>query len=240
MTVLRHIFKAFICLGFILKANTQTLKNDTTFLVREVSKGFYHAIYIDTNGHSKYYKYLTNFNFEMDDSLSYYESILAIENESERKFFHHSVLNKLPKNWCQLNPYKGQLYLYAPSDWGNNPNIILNDSCIIAYFMDGPYAYLIDSVNQLNPNTFELIVHSAYRNNTKITIYMLDWVQQMAIFDYHLPSEERRYALMVGADKAKTFPLIVNFCENRKTREFIFEPYNFDQLMKLYAANRKH
>src|SRR5687767_301611 len=45
--------------------------NDTIFVYKEVTKYYYHAIYIDTTKQSKYYRSLIDFEFDESDKQSY-------------------------------------------------------------------------------------------------------------------------------------------------------------------------
>ncbi|MBS1918456.1 MAG: hypothetical protein JST87_19485 [Bacteroidetes bacterium] len=211
----------------------QKVYSDTAFILRDMSGGIYHAIYIDKNVKSEYYSWWTDksFHFHNYDSLSYAESIKSIFGNSKPVFKREAINSSLPKRWLELNNYKGIFYLYSPSDYGNNSNLIITDTTIIEYFMDGPYAYVVDSCKTINENTFEFAVRSAYRTTTKYTIHMLDWEKQIAVFDNHAQGESR-YTLRVGASKAKLFPMIVNYCHDQKQIEFTFDKINFLGLLK--------
>jgi hypothetical protein len=232
MTKTKHIILLTIIFLFQLKAFGQTKVSDTTFISRDTSGGIYRAVYIENNKKSTYYDWLTNFKFDSSDSLSYNESIKALFKESPPKFSKTKLDSYLSRQWCGLNSYKDKFYLYAPSDWGNNSNLIITDTTIIKYFMDGPYAYIIDSFKAIDANTFEFSVHSVYRTTTKMSIHIVDWKNQIAIFDNPAEGDEYRYSLMVGSSKARQFPIIVNYCKDEQQMEFNFDKPDFKKLLK--------
>jgi hypothetical protein len=231
MATTRHIVLLILILAFQQRLSGQINIPDTTFILKDTSGGGYHVVYIESSKKSNYYEWLTNFAFDNFDSLSYQESINAIyEGNPQRRISKVKLNASLPRQWCGLNGYKDRFYLYAPSDWGNNSNLIVTDTTIIKYFMEGPYAYAIDSFKTINVNTFEFFVHSAYETTTKMSIHIIDWDRQIAIFDDHTEGDDR-YSLMVGSSKARQFPIIVNYCKGKKQREFRFDKINFTKLL---------
>lgn len=232
MTTTKHVILLTILFLFQLQSFGKTKASDTTFISRDTSDGSYHAIFVENNKESKYYDWLTNFNFDSSDYLSYNESIKAIFKDSLPKFSKTKLNSSLPRQWCGLNSYKDKFYLYAPSDWGNNSNLIITDTTIIEYYMEGPYASIIESFKTIDANTFELSVHSAYRTTNKMSIHIIDWKNQIAIFDNHSEEDQYRYSLMVGSSKARQFPIIVNYCEDQKQMEVNFDKTDFNKLLK--------
>lgn len=205
---------------------------DTTFIFKDTSDGMYHMIYIETNKNSEYYNKIANFSFDKSDSLAYLESIKSILEIYPRKISKQEFPSILPHFWCNLNLYKDSYYLYAPSDFGFNSNAILSDTSIIKFNMDGPYAFIIDSIKTIDQNTFDFCVRSAYSTTEIITIHVIDWVNQIAIFDNHSESEQYRYKLMVGLSNSKSFSIIVNYSKYNKRGEFNFDPIDFSKLLK--------
>ena len=90
---------------------------DTIFIIRELDKHSYHAVYIDTTRPKKYYDRLTDFSFDDYDQVGYFSDYTRIEKEDPNIF--KSVNNtNLPENWIRVYPYKNKFYVYAPSEWG--------------------------------------------------------------------------------------------------------------------------
>jgi hypothetical protein len=231
MLMLRHIFLLTAILFVQVKLSGQTRPADTTFILRDTAGGIYHAIYIDNNKNTDYYKWLTDFSFDHYDSSSYLQSVKAIFNENPVRFKKTKITSRLPRQWCTLYSYKDKYYLYAPSDWGNNSRLMFNDSTVIEFIMEGPYACIIDSFAARDQNTFEFSVHSAYTTITTITIHIIDWENQLAIFDNHTESDDFRFSLRVGSFKANRFPVVVNYCRDQKQSEFDFDNTDYRKLL---------
>jgi len=228
---MKYFWNIFLLATFF-SANGQMKINDTLFVSRDTSHGIYRAVFLEHNTQSEYYNRLTNFTFDNYDSLSYLESITHLFDKKPATFRKVKLPAAFPRKWCALHTYKNNFYLYAPSDWGNNWNLMFNDSTIVQYFMDGPYAYAIDSFATVDERTFEFSVLCAYRTITSITVHILDWKKQIAIFDNHSEGDEYRYSLMVGASKAREFPILVNYCQDQKQVEFKFDSTNYRELLK--------
>ncbi|MBL0913279.1 MAG: hypothetical protein IBJ09_13000 [Bacteroidia bacterium] len=201
---------------------------DTVFIQREYVDDVYHAIYIDDHKDSKYYGYIADFTFSDWDSASYRESLVSLKGIRKR-----SISKTLPRQWCELRAYKGKYYLYAPSDWGNNSRLIISDTTLIEFNMDGAYASRIDSIGSPALNTWELRLTAFDNFRTKLRIHMIDAEKRLAVFEsdadeYTGPGY---YRLMVAADHIRNFPIIVNYCREMKQLEYEFEKIDFEQLL---------
>lgn len=208
----------------------QAITSDTNFISRNISGGVYQAVFIENNQNSIYYNWICDFSFDDSDSLSYQESLHAIFKDTLHKFSKPKISEELSRNWCGLETFKNNYYLYAPSDWGNNSNLLITDSTIVEYFMDGPYAYVIERFNRINETTFEFDVRSAYSTIIKMTIYFIDSKNQVAIVDKQ-ENEMHEYRLLVNKTHARHFPIIVNYCKFQKMREFQFDTPDYLKLL---------
>jgi hypothetical protein len=207
---------------------TSAIGQDTTFVLRNLNKNYYQAIFIDSNSDWKYFKNLKQFSMHGVDSLAYSISVQE-EIKHYKKTIRHSIIDSLfPKVWYQLNSYQNRLYLYEPNDNGFNTNKVLSDSSLINFNMDGPYVLLLDSIKQESKTDIHLYVKSYYTADADIiSIYILDWEKKIALFDYHNPFAENRYRLMVAAETSNLIPVIVNYSKFQKGREFQFESIDF-------------
>ena len=230
MTKIHFLLLLSVTLIFQPDLSAQKKTADTTFILRDTSNGVYHAVFIEKNIRSHYYQQLTNFKLDFRDSPSYKESIDDLR-KNKIKISKIKTDRALPLNWCALFDYKGKFYLYSPSDNGNNLNKMITDSTIIEFFMDGPYASAIQSFKAIDLNTFEYTIKGTYSTVEKITIHVLDWVSEVAVFDNHNSDDNYRYTLMVGADRARKFPIVVNYCETQKQMEFNFDSPDFKEIM---------
>lgn len=201
---------------------------DTVFIGRNYTDDFYHAIYIDDHKDSKYYGRIADFTFSDRDSVSYRESLVSLKGIRKRR-----ISGTLPRQWCELRAYKGRYYLYAPSDWGNNSRLIISDSTLIEFNMDGPYASRIDSLGSPGRNTWDFRLTVFDNFPTRLRIQMIDPEKKIAVFETHNDGESGPgyYRLMVAADGVKNFPIIVNYCRERKQLEYTFESIDFEGLL---------
>jgi len=217
----------FLCNVIIIQGQS---RSDTTFILRETSP-VYHAVYIEKNKKSDYYNLITNCDFSHTDSLTYLESVKHIFGESQPAFKKNKISSTLPKQWCSLYSFRDNYYLYAPSDWGNKQNLLINDSTLIRYYMDGPYASLLDGFKMVGEDKFEVSILNAYGSVNKINIHVIDWKNQIAIFEDESEPESQRYKLMVGTTKARNFPIIVNFTPDQKYAEFSFDKIDYKKIL---------
>jgi hypothetical protein len=228
MKCIKFSIVIFIILGFSEKAKGQ----DTTFILRNLNKTYYQAIFIDSNSGWKYFKNIKEFSMHGDDSIGYSLSIQEELNHYKNKIKHNPFDSLFPRVWYQLNAYNNHFYLYDPNDNGFNTNKVVSDSSFINFNMDGPYPILLDSVKQESKSIIHLFVKSYYTVDiAHISIYILDWERKIALFDYHNPFIENRYRLMVAAETSNTFPVIVNYSKHQKCREFQFNPIDFEPFL---------
>lgn len=73
---------------------------------------------------------------------------------SKKKLMKSKLSKALPRRWCALYLYNDHYYIYAPSDWGNNRRILLNDTTLIGYYMDGPSADIIKGTKKIDSATY--------------------------------------------------------------------------------------
>ncbi len=140
-----------------IRVETDTLPetiidNDTIFIKREITKDFYHAVYIDTTRASKYYDWLTDFEFDKYD-LQAYKGNYKYVKEKNPETFKKVNSTEISENWIPVYSYNDHYYLYAPSDWGNAGRRIINDSAFVYWYMDGPLPVPLTSVRKKEGQT---------------------------------------------------------------------------------------
>lgn len=204
---------------------------DTEFISRELSEDNYVAIFIERNKKSQYYKWLTNFKIDNFEELNFNFLTERLNHDEAKTRLTYKIPPELPRKWCGLTIYKDAYYLYAPSDWGFDTRLLFTDSLLIEFNMDGPFGGFILNVRKQNKNTYEFLVDDNAQEPSLLTIHMIDWENQIAIFDNHNQDENYRYSLKIGASKAKNFPIIVNYSKYQKNQEFEFEPIDFISLL---------
>jgi hypothetical protein len=212
--------------GLTSSAQTMIIP-DTTFIIHETKDGNYHAIFIDTTKSSLYYDYINTFKFDESDSASYQASLDCMGPLS---FIKYDVFN-LPRQWNLLYVYKGENYLYSPSDYINNYRVLISDSTYTDYYGGGPFARKINSLTKLDNKTFQFELTSCNDIRKTIIIHIIDPQKGIAVFEDPSADADNKFALMVSAGKAKKFPVIVNYSTVRFP-EFKFDKPDFDKLLK--------
>lgn len=207
-------------------------QHDTVFIHRELTKDYYHAIYIEKDRNATGYKWLTDFTIDADD-LSHMDRALKSIPVQVKKFNTQG----LPKEWVSLYLYKNKYYLYAPSDWGNTNKRIISDSLLIFWYLDGPFPFVLNSIKKINRNTYK-ITSTDYLNNQDVivkpevlNIYLVDEKNKIAVWQYKDEGENWRYRLFVAKEQALNFDLIVNYCDRQKQLEFDFDEIDYKKLL---------
>ncbi len=203
---------------------TLSLYHDTLFLRREVDtleSGWvdYNYVYIEKDRTSKFYSWLTSFQFHEFNirSLESY-GITGVTSSAD---FNENTQSGLPKNWIPLYQLNGEYYIYKPSDFGNAGRRILTDSLFIKWYMDGPMPFKIISQQQ-NADTHKFDLEVYDDTVEKLRIHLIDKKRQ--IYWFENPDEEKpsRKRLYIPAERAYEYELIVN-TGNYKAREVMFD-----------------
>jgi len=71
-----------------------------------------------------------------------------------------------------------------------------------------------------------------YQRHQTANVFFVDWKRQIAVLDNGLEDPTFRYTLMVGADKARSLPIIVNDCRTEKEMELEFDRPDFEKILK--------
>ncbi|MCC7453378.1 MAG: hypothetical protein IT222_04365 [Crocinitomix sp.] len=212
---------------------------DTEFISRELSEENYFAIFIERNKKSKYYKWLTNFKIDNFEELNFNFWKEQLNPDFTKNKHDYKFPPELPRKWCDLNIYKDAYYLYAPCDWGFDSRVLFTDSLLIEFNMDDPFGGFILNVRKLDNNTYEFLLQDSSNEPSLLTVHMIDWNNQIAIFDNHHQNENYRYSLKIGASKAKNFPIIVNYSKYQKNHEFQFDAIDFISLLAKKSPTSK-
>lgn len=210
--------------------------DDTTFILREMTKTFYHAIYIEKNRQSKFYQRLTNFSFNKYDKESFEMNYNSIKEKFTNKLkkFNRSGL---PTEWVPLYRYKDKYYLYAPSDWGNAGRRIITDSTLVYWYMDGPYPMPLTSFRKVNDNKYNLTsftLQNTENGSNQLIIHIIDGKNKIAVWESPTEVKEYCYTIYVPKENAKNFDMIVNYCEEMKQMEFDFDTIDYKKLLNTH------
>ena len=211
--------KTSLIIGLLLLSTWSSFAQDTSFIFKNTANGVYHAIFIEQKPDSKYYDWIAGFTFDKNDAREYAWSIKYLKEQNPQPLKKYNT-GDLPKQWCSLFRYKGQFYLYSPSDYISNYNVGITDSTYIDYTGEGPMANRINAFLKVSAGKF-LFNLSGYNDPKKIIrIHVVDKKRGIAVFEHPNALPKQRYQFMVQADKMKNFPIIVNYCKTQKQEEF--------------------
>lgn len=200
-------------------------KRDTIFLRKPNSDG--HSVYVNKDGkESPYFDILKNLDYTHSDE-QYQKDIQAIW-----KFRRASVdsvnLGTLPRNWVPLHLYKGEYYVYDPS---NNVQlkISLNDSTLILKGMERSLR-LMNDVQLKGKDVYEVSVTDYKGVNRSFKIHLIDRYRGIAVFEDLF--EKGSHKLMVTVDRADRFPLVTYYSPKNMEPEFLFDTPDFKKLLQ--------
>jgi len=218
----------------VVLGQSRHVKNDTTFLFREINKKehYYHAIYIERNKESASYKRLLDFQFDKDENKAYkreYEGLKQNHPEPLKKV----KLSGLPKEWMPIYLYKGKYYIYSPSEWADVDRRIISDSTLLYSNFEISIEPFI-AFKKTEKYTYLLKTRSYYPkpHTSQITIHIIDPKNKIAVWcNPSLPVKDR-YGLYVVRDCAKNFDMVDNYFSEGKMPEFMFDKINYAKLLK--------
>ena len=228
MTTLRYIF-TLLTIGTTFQLFGQSVVKDTTFIFKDTVDGELQTIFIDNNKDSKFYDRIANFNFQDFDKDSYKYSTDYLK---EKKLTLFKAKPIIPwTNWVTMELYKGKLYVYHPCDFLFHFRQTLNDTTFIDWTGEGPVASKISEQKKINSKTYEFKLTGIYDQDRKIIIHIIDLKKGIAVFEQITNGTDKKYYLMIAADKIKSVPIIVNYCPTQKQKELQFEEPDFKILL---------
>ena len=218
-----------LTMGLSLQLFGQSIVKDTTFLFKHTVDGELQTIFIDNNTGSKAFDKISYFTFQFFDKQSYkYSTDYFKENKltlSKVKPVIHWV------NWVTLKQYKGKFYAYHPCDFLYHFRQSVNDTTLIDWTGEGPVANKIISQNRIDDKTFEFKLTGVYDLDRTLTVHIIDTKKGIAVFEQTTNGTDKKYYLMIAADKIKTVPIIVNHCPTQKQSELDFDIPDFKTLL---------
>jgi hypothetical protein len=122
--------------------------------------------------------------------------------------------------------------LYSPND-GINAEYLRFDDAIIIQNPVNHAVMLLESVFQINPNTFDIKYYTENKAEKNVLrIHIIDTAKQIAVFEFlNEKREEYRYRLTIAKRKTYLFPIVINN-STEKRFEFQFDTVDFDVLTK--------
>jgi hypothetical protein len=213
---------------------------DTIFLLKERDTSYYHIVYVEKNRKSRWYKNLLDFKMHYGDSDEYHDNLEELKRHF--KSFKKYNLDGLPKEWLPLNQYKGKYYIYYPSEWGMTDREVLTDSTLVWWTIEGPEPMEITSAKQINANTWHIGARYFYDGKPhpkNIIVHIINTTNQMAVWEYPDKSGLDRYELYIPRAYAAKFDMVVNYCDQGKMAEFMFDNIDFKALLKGKDISKK-
>lgn len=195
---------------------------------------FERIYYIDYSRNSPEKAYLADFgsnNWDMMEppEVSYSRIVNNLKQKPEK------VNLRLPGNWVNIYKYKGDWILY----YDYVSKYILTDSSLITFYMDGPLSSVISEYktigNRHDFNMFEYYWENDIANpKSELQIKIIDPSYLISIWKF-INDEEVSYQLMIPADKAKVFPIMV--IESSDLMDDETEIFDKVDLEKLWMEN---
>ena len=201
---------------------------DTTFILRETGK-YYHAVFFVRDTLSSLYGDLASNRNSPWDSAFYNEGIALLKRKV--RLGKHPPAG-LALSWHPLQLYKGQYYVYLPSDGTNNNWIRLTDSTLLEYAGGEMLPYALHKVEKQGEKLYTFTSTFVSGERCVIRVHLLDEEKGVALFEFKDETGVERYQLMVATGKMKNFPLIVNYCREQKQDELEFDVPDYALILK--------
>ena len=194
MEKLRNIF-SIIIIGLTFPLYGQITTRDTLFIQKDSLLGSAQSIYFENNKDSKFYEYISYWNFLQFDNESYKYSTDYL-NKSKQTLIKKTPIIPLTK-WVTLKQYKGKFYAYHPCDFISHYRVSVNDSTYIDWTGEGPIANKILEQKKVNANTYEFRLTGIYAKDRKLIIHIIDSNKGIAIFEEINKETGKNYYLMI-------------------------------------------
>ncbi|PWV47671.1 hypothetical protein [Chitinophaga sp. S165] len=208
----------------------QSGKKDTVFLLKEKRETGYHAIFIDKNPRSEFYKKISDFRFSDDESRIYAGYLDYLKGQRLPRFTDRTF----PRKWIVIYQYKKKFYAYYPSDFMSHYQVRVTDSTYIDYIGgEGPVANKIKSFSIVDSSTYRFRLVGGLAKDRKLTVHIIDPQKGIAVFEEDVTGWGKRYFLMIVADKVRKIPVIVNYSLAQKELEYDFKEPDYKKLLEM-------
>lgn len=208
---------------------------DTLFIKRTIADtpyAFYHAIFIDTSNTSIFRNRITHHEFNRFDSTIYFEGLACLERPRHPRKFR--TIKALPRNWIPLFQYKGKFYLYHASDGCCIFRFRITDTTTMDHTIEGPSPSWIKQIKYQGEGKFLIERNSKYSGGT-VSVHIIDQKRGIAILNFSSSKySQGQQLLMVDANRAHLFPMIVNYCVTDRMEEVEFDVIDFSKLLSKF------
>lgn len=219
----------FLLTAFCLTPFLHAQQNDTLLVQKNGDGQPSGFVYISGSQNSAYYERIRDFRFSSADSQAYRHSLEYKPGETAPARIRpgHKVPAALPRQWCRVYMYRGNVYAYAPADPRQYKRTLLSDTTLTEFYADGPYASVTDSLRSIGKNRWELSVFHSAKEESKLRIHIIDKKRKLAVFEHLSPDGTSFYRLMAAASHIHKLPLIVQ----EGTAVFRFDTPDFKGLL---------
>lgn len=189
-----------------------------------ISQTAYGSVYISQDHNCAIYSWL----FPDPKAWSNEYSIQSNFPDLARFYWPKGSIGSISRYWNDLYTYRGQYYLYGPSDWMSNRPIFITDSFLIEIATDASY-YAIKKT-ELIKSTELLLTIDKFDQTATLRIRLLAFPKGAALWEY--TSKEGSWSeLKVSSEYVHNYGLINNDCVNQKCfQEFLFDPNDLSRL----------
>ncbi|QQS03520.1 MAG: hypothetical protein IPK50_14575 [Fibrobacterota bacterium] len=207
------------------------LPKNAVFLSKDTVDGKVVGVYIEPDRNSRLYQKLTIFELNGFDSLDYQYSLDQLRENGLKL---ERVRNLLPwRQWVNLERYQGKFHAYKPCDFLFHYQWSINDTTLIDWTGEGPFAAKVLGQKKLDAKTYQIRYTGLLdQGGTELTIHLVDPAKGIAVFRKVSSIKDTSYLLMIAADKIRSVPLIVNHCPTGKRTEFSFEDLDGKEWME--------
>ena len=213
----------FLILTILLCLHLSTLAQfkESDFHCRRdsiISQTTYGSVYLTKDHQCELYDWLCPNPKEWMKAAEIVENFPELSDACSPKI----SIGNIPRYWNSLQEYKGQYYVYGPSDWmGNRPEFI-SDSFLIEIASDFAY-FSIKKQALVSPHELYLTL-DLYGEEAQLRIRMLSYPKGAALWEYSIKSESWS-ELKISSEFVREYDLINNDCVNQKC----FQEFHFDQ-----------
>lgn len=204
-----------------------------------IKETIYGSIYITKDTTAEMYSWLANETIDttLFNEMFTTEDLSEFVRTNKIKMKHFSI-NSLKGNWSSLYILNGEFYVYSPSDWMFNKQILVADS---AFYHLGSDDWSIESIQGVDTKsngdlTFYLTGYNG--ESTELSIIFIDNDKNSALWHRKSSAGVDFFEIRVRSTEVRKFDMIVNDCLGEKCfQEFIFETPEYNEIIKAYVKS---
>ncbi|MEY4659131.1 MAG: hypothetical protein RJB36_897 [Bacteroidota bacterium] len=189
-----------------------------------ISQTKYGSVYITKDHQCELYDWLCPDPKAWMDANEIIEYSPELSNACSPK----NSIGSIPRYWNTLHEYKGQYYVYGPSDWMSNRPEFISDTFLIEIASDFSY-FSIKKQTLVRPHELYFTL-DLYGEEAQLRIRMLSYPKGASLWEYSIENESWT-ELKVASEFVRNYDMINNDCVNQKCyQEFQFDPIDLSRL----------